>query len=259
MNSEFKIPPNFTIKIDPKLSKIGLTEKRCPYCKSNLDAFPSTKKKCPHCKEEMIVRKRPLDNTPALFTKNQLIDLEKELLAKTASNRLKIFDIDDNYKRYFEIRHNLKEQFGFEPKNNDIIWRLFDENTNKYSRSGKRIPSGLYLLHMGNFLEAEQKFSHAFKYYLQVCYLDSTMGGISHTSEDSLKNKTVNIQNIRPAVFEYMLRMKKVYSISSSEFEEQFISTNAIIFEQYEGEGLKCTPKEAWPIIMGALQEHKII
>jgi len=251
-------PENFSIKIDPKLSKLGSTESRCPICSYIFPEFPKSKKKCPGCKTELFIRKRPIDNAPTILTLELLPQLEVELLAKIASNRMKHlpFSLNEQYQMYTRIKNELTIQFGFPAKNNDIVWRLLNEQFNNSVMNGGFIAAGLYLLHMGTFLESEQKNEQALRFYLQTCYLDLTMGCPISGPPYTIKN--VNEQYIRPAVFDYIIRMKKILPITRKDCGRLYSEAGKLIFEQMENIGLECTPSQSWPIIEQIFSERKI-
>jgi hypothetical protein len=102
----------------------------CPYCKQILDKRPERKKKCPHCHNYIYVRSKPSgDHHKVLVTENgaKRMDLDWQKVWWT-NKWLRRLEQDGLSDRHFDrVRERLRERFGQEPSDADVVWALLNE------------------------------------------------------------------------------------------------------------------------------------
>ena len=137
----------------------------CPCCKQTLDKRPKRKKKCPHCGSYIYVRSLPSGNHhKVLVTEDgaKSIDLERERVRSTKRWLKRLderFGVSD--KDFDRHRKMLRERFGQEPGDGDVLWSLFHGVLDRSMKDGNsRTLSRLYF-EMARFLYEEGRdFSH---------------------------------------------------------------------------------------------------
>ena len=151
----------------------------CPYCKNGLKKVPSAKTKCPACKEFMYVRTR-VDGVRAVVTKLQSEEIEKDWQHFGPSvDWFKYIDIDQSSLSFKKDKKELVDRFnGKEPSLNDVLWKIFNGQLIRYSAEKEW---GLYrntIFQMGCLLLSEGKDIQGLRTFLEVCYLDLSMGSL---------------------------------------------------------------------------------
>lgn len=155
-------------KAEEPPSEIGNTEPICPYCSKPLAKMPAKKKKCPECGNFIFVRTRPSDNEKVLVTEAQteLIKEQWAIANGTHEEYLK------EKATFNSTKDHLTKQFGCEPSDNDVRWRLLGQEQLEHAKAAKW---GLYrntILQMGEILRKEDRFKQALNTYLEVFYID---------------------------------------------------------------------------------------
>lgn len=144
------------------------TEPVCPYCGTTLEKMPGRKKKCPGCSNYIYVRSRPDDGKPVLVkdVEHSIVEAYRQVQRSISDGGL--FEEND----LPQARAALRKQFGHEPSEGDVFWRLFNE---KSMELAKYRNWGLYRnlrLTMAQHLITEQRDAAAMQMFLEVCYLD---------------------------------------------------------------------------------------
>lgn len=140
----------------------------CPYCGVVLEKMPGRKKKCPSCSNDIYVRSRPEDGKPVLVKDSEHPVVEAYRQVRRAISDGGLFEEND----LPQARAALRKQFGHEPSEGDVLWRLFND---KSMELAKYRNWGLYRnlrLTMAEHLIAEQRDAAAMQMFLEVCYLD---------------------------------------------------------------------------------------
>ena len=149
---------------------VGNMDDRCPYCDSELSKRPGRKAKCPHCGDSIYVRKRPNSEDRALMTEAQTLINDSQLAVinwnntdRMDSNR--IIDL-------FDHQEILKKKFGFQPKLNDILWSM--HNNNNQAFFSEKQYSKLRFSHqeMAQQLIAEGKLEPSLRHIFMVFLID---------------------------------------------------------------------------------------
>jgi DNA-directed RNA polymerase subunit RPC12/RpoP len=143
------------------LTQIGETDSICPYCQTRLDNMPTRKKKCPSCKEDIFVRTRPLDEKKILIKESQIDEVEKQWAIKNGDLEqyyAKIKHREEREQRFESKKEQLRNQFGYEPKENDIQWALYNEDRIVAAGDGEWAIYSSTTMHMGNQLKKEKNF-----------------------------------------------------------------------------------------------------
>lgn len=155
----------------------------CPYCLKPLSKIPGAKTKCPHCRNFMYVRTKT-DNVRVVATEEEMKKIEEAWRIENGTQEEFLLE----QKKFSDKKELLKNKYGFEPKENDIKWSLFNEALLKYSQKKQW---GFYRstrMQMAQILEKENRLKDALMTYLGICYLD--LNGPSNAMLDE-KDKVV--------------------------------------------------------------------
>ncbi len=130
----------------------------CPYCKQILDKTPKRKKKCPHCGKYIYLRSLPTgDHQKVLVTEDRAKEIEKEW--ETVQFRKKWMQSLQGYglsaQDFDTHREMLRERFGQEPGDGDIIWSMFNDVVHKSIADAKSTELKLPYFEMALFLYQE--------------------------------------------------------------------------------------------------------
>ena len=109
-----------------------VSEKKCPYCNVNLPKEPKRGSKCSKCGEVFHVVGRPSD-------KQKVITTEEEFRVFNFRKDLEFFYLDNprEFEKALEAaRKGLRSQFGHEPKERDVLWRLANDIIVQKAESG---------------------------------------------------------------------------------------------------------------------------
>jgi predicted RNA-binding Zn-ribbon protein involved in translation (DUF1610 family) len=136
----------------------------CPYCKQILDKRPQRKKKCPHCGEYIYVRTPPSGNgSRTLVTEEGAKEIDKEWnrlhYRKKWLQTLAQYGISDN--DFESHREMLRDRFGQEPGDGDVVWSLFHKALDGSMKGGDLQEVKMLYFEMALFLYQEGRgFSH---------------------------------------------------------------------------------------------------
>jgi hypothetical protein len=126
----------------------------CPYCNVALDKMPGRKKKCPSCSNVIYVRTSPKTNKKILIKENEKEKIDQEWKINGWIKRLETeFGITET--TYENHKKLLTKRFGFEAKDNDIIWSIFNELIAKNIRDIQTLGSIYWV--MSQFLNDEKR------------------------------------------------------------------------------------------------------
>jgi hypothetical protein len=126
----------------------------CPYCENILEQFPKRKKKCSYCKQEIFVRTSPLTRCKVLVTEEGSKKIDIELKKISFRNRWirEIEGLGITEKDFYSRKETFFVKNGFEAKDGDVFWSLFNESITKTRDLHKS--KGIYYL-MSLFLHEE--------------------------------------------------------------------------------------------------------
>ena len=130
----------------------------CPYCKQILEMRPKRKKKCPHCGSYIYVRSLPTgDHQKVLVTEDRAKEIEKEWkrvhFRKKWMQSLQGYGLSD--KDYERHKKTLRERFGQEPGDGDVIWSMFNQVVHESIAGGDSKQLRLPYFEMALFLYQE--------------------------------------------------------------------------------------------------------
>ena len=228
----------------------------CPYCFQKLEKIPLKKTACPHCSRFILVRTRPKDRKRVLVTEEQAKQIEEEWSIASGTH--------DHYlaqkAEYEKEKESLRKQFGKEPSENDIQWRLCNKYLLEHARNNDW---GLYRntrLQMGDILKKELKLKEALITYLEVCYLDLNGPNNRGCLEDPelLKeyppfDPSMGDAFLAPGVIEYIAKLHNKLNLKD-EVRKLFIENNNRIQQSLK---LPLSVGDAWVKLESAL--HKPI
>ncbi|HUW96931.1 MAG TPA: hypothetical protein VMW58_14200 [Anaerolineae bacterium] len=112
----------------------------CPYCGQMLEKRPKRKKKCPHCGNYIYVRKRPPNGERrVLGTEDEAEEIDSEWkqlhFRRKWQGMLQQYGIVDE--DFDTQRKKLRERFGQEPGDRDVVWSLFHEALGRLMKSAE--------------------------------------------------------------------------------------------------------------------------
>ncbi len=130
----------------------------CPYCKQILDKRPKRRKKCPSCGSYMYVRKRPPNGERrVLVTEHEAEEIDSEWkqlhFRRKWLGMLQQYGIADEH--FDTHRRRLRERFGQEPSDADVVWSLFHEALHGSMKSGDFQELRMLYFEMALFLYEE--------------------------------------------------------------------------------------------------------
>jgi len=227
-----------------KLSQnIGETEAICPYCHKKLEKKPSRKTKCPHCENYIYKRTRPFDDADILIRKDQIDQIDEEWSIVNGSHDIYLKEKH----REKRIRDGMRERFGKEPADDDVEFRVLNDQAVEAEFAGDWGFARNYRLNMAKNLEKRKSHELSLRMYFHVCFLDingpNNRSGMQSVDLDKYPYFTPKSGFLAPGVIK---RMKKL--ISKLEFDEEdckqgFVEVNKPIFE---GSPTPLSPETAW-------------
>lgn len=153
---------------------IGNIDAVCASCDAELPKKPSRKAKCPKCGEYNYVRKRPLDGEPVLLREDQLPALEREK-AYTAGE-----DVGSAYDARQAViqaeREKLRERFGAEPSQNDVMWGVLNQDLLKLIRDQNYSEVRNTYAEMATILKSDKKHRQAAIWWMIIFTYDIDPG-----------------------------------------------------------------------------------
>lgn len=249
-------------KMNMDLTQIGESEPICPYCKANFEKMPLKKTNCPSCKNDVFVRTRPFDEKKILIKDVEIDEIERQWAIKSGTldqyNQF-LEEREQKRRRFEEEKLKIKEKIGYEPRDNDVQWALFNLDRINYIDKGKL---GLYrntTMYMADQLKKEKKYSQAIKFYLEVTYLDinlPTNSGTFETDEQFLKEykkswgRDYEYPSLRsaPGIIKNIKIIQKKENISVHDLNEIFINHIGQVYKNKSWPPL--SPEKAWEIFV---------
>jgi hypothetical protein len=151
---------------------IGRLEGVCPYCRSELPAWPSRSGPCQRCGGEILVRTRPLDRERVLVTpaEAEALEDEWELFRERGGGApmRPLLNEED-----LEAEHGrLRLRFGREPNPFDVANSLISHRAFEHMRRMEMASYRDFGLARAALLDQQGRTEEALAAYLGVCYLD---------------------------------------------------------------------------------------
>lgn len=230
---------------DPRQTGPDLRKAMCPSCGSKLKKTPGAKTKCPHCKKYMFVRTRPEDNARVVVNEAEAEKIAEEWAIRGGYHD----DFLKERKRVKNTKQKLTKKFGKQPSENDVKWRLLNEDLITHARKGDW---GMYrntLLSMGDVLKKDSKWEQALGMYLEVCYVDvngpNNMGGIPRDQWQGLVNPfDPTMGFLAPGVIEYIRKISTKLGVDIKTLKKLFLDHAR---KQSRSLGIyPISPEQAW-------------
>jgi hypothetical protein len=151
---------------------IGLTEGLCPYCRSELPAWPTRSGPCPRCGEPILVRSRPLDRERVLVTESEAEALEEQWeLHRERGGHSPLRPLLNEEE--LEAEHaQLCVRFGREPTQFDVAASLITHRAFEHMRRLELASYRDFSLARAALLDQQGRADEALAAYLGVCFLD---------------------------------------------------------------------------------------
>jgi tetratricopeptide (TPR) repeat protein len=229
-----------TNEVPEGLLAIGTTNPICPYCRMDLGIMPKRKKKCKSCGKFIFVRTRPLDNCKILIKEDEIELIEEQWAIKQGFHEEYKSRKTIKKQEYDEAKADLTKAFGETPSENDIQWRLLNDNIRK---SVQNNDWGLYrqtIFEQGEFIRKEKKLKYAMGLYFSVCYLD--LNGIIYWKW-GIFNRS---ESLAPGIIERIIKIKEKLQLSKEETYKIYMDFAKI---ESECRNLLVSPEDAWEII----------
>jgi len=233
---------------------VGNLNRRCPYCDHKFDKIPQSKRKCPSCKETIYPRVIPQSKEKSLLRFEDIPILDKQ---KSAITYITIHT-SKKEPEYQKAYKKLEKKFGFKPKENDVLWRLFNDRILQTT-----IDQDFGLLRNAYFeaaeiLREEKKFLHSLLYFFYVCYLDinGADNGMGQINKYSVDQQALQKQfsGLAPFVIKTIKKFIVLGDLTIDELEEIYfysINTyNSFPYSIYSN-------AESWEHIKKAFDEHR--
>ena len=198
-----------------------------------------------------------------LIREDQIDELEKQWAIKsgTLDQYNMCLEVREKEKEKVRIRFEnekikLKNKFGYEPKDNDVQWALFNEDRIVSAGAGHFSSYCSTTLRMGNHLKTENKLLLALNFYLEVCYLDineTTNEGYFYTDPKFIESIRIDFGSdveprnpkIAPATLDYIRKIQKKENLDIDGIKETFINYNK---KNYAHSKMRppLSPEDAW-------------
>jgi predicted RNA-binding Zn-ribbon protein involved in translation (DUF1610 family) len=165
-SAEQASPTNST---QPTIEYMDARVSACPSCGATLKKVPGAKTKCPACGEYMFVRTDPRNNCRVVVTQFQAEEIDDEW-AKVNGTWDELLA---GKERIEEARTTLRDKFGQDSSDSDVLWRLGNENMIDHANQRQW---GLYrndLYELADVARKDGNYKIALQLYLDVCYIDT--------------------------------------------------------------------------------------
>lgn len=227
---------------------IGNEGALCPSCNQDLPKFPMRKIICKSCGKPIYSRTRPLDKKKVLLSDSQAQVVEEQWAAVNGN----LSEFRRERERETKARCELEAKFGQAPSENDVRWRILNEDAMKHASNGD---IGLYTntqREMSEILIKEGRYEQALTVVLAVCYLDYC--GPQNTSGRGDMERTLFLKEqgfIAPGKAARAAKAIKALKISEADVYTRYLQAT----EPYRSwHGIPLTPEEAWPEISSAVR-----
>lgn len=225
----------------------------CPYCEVELKKVPGAKTKCSSCKQFMYVRTTP-KGIRKVVTSEEAEEIEEAWAIAS--------DAHDEYlndkQGFADEKEALRRQFGKEPSNNDVRWRILNKELIK---NAQNMNFGLYRNNrseMAEILRKEGKLETALATNLEVCYLDlngpNNLGGIPMDAEILSEFPTFDPERsafLAPGMIDRVKRAVKKMDINEDRVREIFLKEAN---QAYSSLKLPLEPESCWSILWQSIE-----
>ena len=232
---------------------VGKLNRKCPYCGHKFDKIPQSKRKCPSCKETIYPRVIPQSKQKSLLRLEDIPVLDKQKSAIT------YISIHTNKKEpdYQKANKALEKKFGFKPKKNDVLWRLFNERVVQTTIDQDFGFLRIAYYEAAEILRGEKKFLQTLLYYFYICYLDlnGATNNMREYNEYDFDQKAFQKEEseIMPGLIFGINKLVNLADLTMDELEEIYyysINTyNSFPYPIY-------SDAESWEHIKKAFEEH---
>lgn len=229
----------------------------CPNCQGELKKVPGSKTKCPHCGFYMFVRTDPHTRRRLVVTEAQAEAIDDEIAKLNGTYEIRLAE----KKRKEKVKADLTKSFkGKEPSEQDIEWRILNQDSIKYARSKDWISYMLIRGHMADILAKNGKDKDALRTYIEVAFL--AINGASDVSiglgMDAKTKKEWGLIEFNPgdeASLSYFPTRELAAVISNLELSDQDIRAEfESICTSKRLAGLPLKFDSAWPLIQEMLK-----
>lgn len=149
----------------------------CPNCQGQLKKVPGAKTKCPLCGFYMFVRTDPHTRKRLVVTEAQAEAIDDEIAKLNGTYEIRLAE----KQRKEKVKSDLKKSFkGKEPSEQDIEWRILNQDSIKYAKSKDWISYMSNRGHMADILANSGKLKDALRTYIEVAFF--ALNGASDVS-----------------------------------------------------------------------------
>jgi len=232
---------------------VGKLNGKCPYCGHKFDKIPQSKRKCPSCKETIYPRVIPQSKQKSLLRLEDIPVLDKQ---KSAITYISIYT-SKKEPDYQKAHKELEKKFGFKPKKNDVLWRLFNERVVQTTIDQDFGFLMIAYFEAAEILRGEKKFLQTLLYYFYICYLElnGATNNMRKYNEYDFDQKAFQkkISEIAPGLIFDINKLVVLADLTMDELEEIYyysINTyNSFPYPIYSN-------AESWEHIKKAFEEH---
>ena len=229
------------------ISAVGSESASCPSCNATLVKFPLRKIACPHCGQPIYSRTRPSDGRKVLLSEAQAAIVEEQWAAKNGT----LVQLRAERSRAENARDELRSKFGRNPSENDVRWKLLNEDAITHASDGN---IGLYRntrFEMSELLRKEGRGLQSLHLLLAVCYLDAN--GPQNTSGwGDMKHEWFSLGQafLAPGILGRTGSLIDGLGLSEAEVYQHFLAATKTYASW---PGIVLSPDKAWKAIWGAL------
>lgn len=221
---------------------------KCPSCGQQLKKAPQRKTKCPSCESFIYSRTRPSDGQKVLVTEAGAAELDAEWeLIREARGVL-----DTNRPGFIEERAILKERFGGNPRDADVVWSLLVKERLAHNAKKEWSLFRNSTFEMAVLLRAEKRKKEALLHYLDVAYLDIFLEQeLLRESGNSRESERVGPTCVAPAVLRSIVELYGETGIGLVSLGTDFQSRCAVL----RGISKRAPdPAHVWRLLKGVIE-----
>jgi hypothetical protein len=240
---------------------IGRVDGVCPYCRSELPAWPARSGPCPYCGGEILVRSRPLDRERVLVTEAEAeaLEVQWELFRERGGGSpLRPLLNEDELEAE---RAALCTRFGREPAQFDVASSLISHRAFDHMRRLELGGFRDFALARASLLDQQGRALDALAAYLGVCFLDLNgarnppqqgQDGPPVRSADAVNGFAPEQAFLSPPVVARCIQI-----IAALDLDEDAVRDSFTAFSERQYQTLRPPrrPAEAWPPLGEAIFE----
>lgn len=215
----------------PISKTIGNTEGICPYCVEKLEKMPIRKTQCPHCEKYIFKRTRPYDEVDIIIRDDQIDTIEEEWAIKNGNHDIYLKE----KKREQRIRDDMRKRFGKEPADEDVEFRVLNDQAVEAEFAGQWGFARNFRLGMAKNLEKRKSYELSLRMYFHVCYLDlngpNNRGGMEFNNLEKYPYFKPKNAILAPGVIKRMKKLINKLKFTDEDCRKEFIEVNKPIFE----------------------------